>query len=280
MRVTMHCCMVILTVAATAYSQQTKPQNSRLPDIIQRMEDGDLQTREAAFNELMTTMAADDPAESARTGERLNRFLAKHPEHADRVKLGLVHLLNRENYLFVEDKNPPTGNYGEDDTEHYAQVIDVVAALDDERTIPALVGAMTTGGMAERGILKYGDKAIEPVLHELKNPNELVRAEALSMSITLLENKNDPASHTRIRELIRSSLMDPAAVVRGHAVKEIDCLEDRRDFMPILENIAKTDPANFPGTEDDGVDGDKFFPVRVDARRVLRDIQSNKNCAP
>jgi len=279
MRVILQSCAVALVCVATVYPQQAKSLDTKLPDIIHRMENGDLATREAAFDELMTTMAADKPTQSAGTADLVNRFCARHPEHADRVKLGLIHLLTRENYLFVEDKNPPA-IYDEGDSEHYAQLIDVVSSLDDERTIPALVGAMTTGGIAERGLLKYGDEALPPVLDELKNPDPLVRAEALGMSITLLERRGDTTSRTRIRELIRSSLTDPDSVVRGHAVKEIDCLDDRKDFLPMLEKIAKTDPENYPGTEDDGVDGDKFYPVRVDARRVLRDIQNNKTCTP
>jgi hypothetical protein len=271
---------VALVLISTPYAQQAKSLDGKLPDIVHRMENGDLATREAAFDELMDYMGADKTTHVAGTPDLVNKFIVGHPEDADRVKLGLVHLLIRENYLFVEDRNPPAG-YDEGDSEHYAQLVEVVSSLDDERTIPALVGAMTTGGMAERGVLKYGDRALEPVLEQLKNPNELVRATALSMSITLLEARSDMASRMRIRELIRSSLMDPASVVRGHAVKEIDCLSDRQNFVPILEKLAKADPENYPGKEDDdGVDGDKFFPVRVDARRVLRDIQNNKDCAP
>jgi len=281
MRVILQSCVVALVFVATVYPQQAKSLHSKLPDIIHRMENGDLATREAAFDELMTAMAADKPnhAQSAGPADFTNRFLARHPEYADRVKLGLIHLLTRENYLFVEDKNPPA-DYTEDDTEHYAQAIEVVSSLDDERTIPALVEAMTTSSMATNGLLKYGDKALGPVLDQLQNPNELVRSVALGMSITLLERRGDTASHTRIRELIRLSLADTTSVVRSSAVQGIDCLDDRQDFVPMLEKIAKTDPENYPGTEDDGVDGDKFYPVRVDARRVLRDIQNNKICTP
>jgi hypothetical protein len=101
---------------------------------------------------------------------------------------------------------------------------------------------MTTGGMAQRGLMKYGDKALGPVLRELKNPDGLVRAAALSMSITLLERHDDFASKARIRDLLRSSLTDPESVVRSHALREIGCLDDRQDFVPVLEKIAKTDP--------------------------------------
>jgi len=117
------------------------------------------------------------------------------------------------------------------------------------------------------------------VLEQLKNPDALVRAAALGMSVTLLEKRNDPTSHKHAVDIIRSNLTDSASVVRSHAVREIGCLDERQDFVPTLENIAKTDPERFPGKAQDGGDGEEFYPVRYDARRVLRDIQSNKRCA-
>jgi hypothetical protein len=57
-----------------------------------------------------------------------------------------------------------------------------VSSLNDDRAIPALVGAMTTGGMAQRGVLKYGDKALTSVMEQLKSSDALVRASALGMA--------------------------------------------------------------------------------------------------
>jgi hypothetical protein len=195
------------------------------------------------------------------------------------VKLGLIQLLSTENYYFIESKNPPTDDHEEDDvSEHYAELIDTVSSLHDERAIPALAGAITTGGMAQRGLLKYGDKALGPVVEQMKSPDALVRASALGMAITILQRHNDFASHARIKEILRASVADSGSVVRTKAVWEIDCLNDRQDFVSILEKLAKTDPQKLPGKADDGGDGDEFYPVRFDARRVLRHIQNNQPC--
>jgi hypothetical protein len=90
--------IVALVFVATVSAQQAKPLDTKLPDIIDRMENGDLETREAAFDELMTTMASDEPThpQSTISANLPNRFIARHPEHADRVKLGLIHLLTNE----------------------------------------------------------------------------------------------------------------------------------------------------------------------------------------
>jgi hypothetical protein len=159
--------------------------------------------------------------------------------------------------------------------------VNVVSSLKDERAIPALVGAMTTGGMAQQSLLKYGDKAIGVVLAQMKSPDDMVRAAALNMGIALLEQRNDPASNARIKELIQSSLADESMIVRGVAVQQIGCLEDRQDFVPMLGKIAKSDPKKLSNKQAlDGGDADGFYPVRSDARQVLRDIQNNAGCGP
>jgi hypothetical protein len=271
------CLLVVLTLSSMIFAQSSTSLDSRISDVMSRMKSSDLKKRQAAFDELMN-LKAEDPGEPGKGGHaNVAVFLQRHPNQADRVKLGLAQLLSSENDLFT---NGAPRSRTEEDGEYYETLITVVSSLDDERTIPPLVGAMTTGGIAQNGLLKYGDKALGPVLAQLKNPDGLVRASALGMSIELMEKNGDSVSRTRIRELIRSSLSDPESVVRSHAVGEIDCLEDRQNFVPVLNEIAKTDPQKLNGKALDGGDGDEFYPVRYDARRVLRDIRNNVKCTP
>ncbi|HKM47307.1 MAG TPA: HEAT repeat domain-containing protein [Terriglobales bacterium] len=274
-----------LVLAFAAFAQQAPPSGGdKLPSILARMKSEDLHTKIVAFNELMTHVASEaggpkEGSELTGRSDALNKFFSRHPEQADQVKLGLIQLLTKENYYFIEGKNPPPDDHAEDDvSEHYAELINTVSSLNDDRAIPALAGAVTTGGMAQRGLLKYGDKALDPLLKQLRSPDGLVRASALGMAITVLEGHNDPEAHNRVRELLQALLADPESVVRRKAVWEIDCLDDRQDFVPILEKIAKTDPEKRSGKADDGGDGDAFYPVRYDARRVLHHIQNNKPC--
>jgi len=274
-----------LALAAGALGQgSTSPQNTDVPSILERMQSSDLHTQKLAFDDLMAYVESQAPANtsSSQTGEpreALQRFLAKHPDQADPIKLQLIALLSEENNYFIANKNPPPDPYTDDDiSEHYAELIDTVASLNDERAIPALVGAMTTGGMAQRGVLKYGDQALALVLAQLSSPDALVRASALKMATAILQAEKDPASHTQMIALLESALKDPGAVVRTQAIWEIDCLPDRQSFVPELQQIAKTDPDKLPGRADDDGDGDAFYPVRYDARRALRHIQNNAAC--
>lgn len=59
---------------------------------------------------------------------------------------------------------------------------------------------------------------------------------------------------------------------------EVVTREKRVNTM-FLEKLAETDPVHWKGREDDGVDGDQFYPVRFDTRRALREVQNNQPCS-
>ncbi len=271
------CLFIALIILPRVVAQQAASVDSRVSDALARMKNGDLSTRETAFDDMMSLISDDDQAGVSGRPDVLTSFFTRHPDEAERVKLGLIQLLNVEDETFIKGK---PGTLSEEDGEYYAGVVETVSSLDDDRSIPALVGAMTTGGMAHRGLLKYGNRALGPVLEQLKNPNPLVRSVALSIGIHILRKGNDTASYAQIDGIIRSSLKDPDLVVRGSAVQEVECLNNREEFVPILEQLAKTDAAKLPGKALDGGDGEEFYPVRYDARRVLRDIRNSKTCAP
>lgn len=108
-------------------------------------------------------------------------------------------------------------------------------------------------------LLQFGDKALEPVLAQLKNSDALVRAGALRTAARILESKRDKDSVARLDGILRSSLKDPRPAVRTAAIWEIGCLENKQDYIPVLGQIAKTDTFKLPGKALDGGDGDEFF---------------------
>ena len=210
------------------------------------------------------------------------------PSDSDRLKLGIIQLLIAENVranapddeALKESAKRASGTHEDEieDEEYYPSLTSSVADMNDERAIPALVGAMPYASDATGALLRFGDKAVSPILGQLKSRNALLRTSALSMAISM-EGRNESVSPPRIREMLRFALADPVAVVRSNAVNEIACLDDRQDFVPVLEKLSKTDPVHWKGREDDGVDGDQFYPVRFDARRALREIQTNQRCS-
>lgn len=281
-------CLCSALMLSTQVSAQSPPAlDSKVADILARMGGNDLHNREAAFHD-MTALIHEGRKGAAESDQAaaFARFFKEHPEQADKVKVGLIELLKADNADF-QAANVPPGTYTEQDMEHYAKVVNVASSLNDERAIPALVNAMSTGGMAQQAILQSGDKALGPVLEQLKHQPDLnsasdvlAQASALEMSFALLSKRDDPSSQAQTKELILSYVKAPSGATRRIAVQEIGCLEDRDSFVPLLQEIAKTDPQKFPGRAFDGVDTDGFYPVRYDARRVLRDIKSNGGCRP
>ncbi|MGH9511107.1 MAG: hypothetical protein ACRD2U_03120 [Terriglobales bacterium] len=278
------CSALILSAQVTA--QQSAPLDSKVSTILPRMNDHALHTREAAFKDMLALVRegqkqTTEPDHAA----ALAKFLKQHPEHADRIKLGLIQLLKADNADFQGENTPP-GTYTGADMEHYAEVVHVVSSLNDERAIPALVNAMATGGMAQQAIFQYGDKALAPVLEQLKRQPDphsasdlLAQVSALEMSFALLAQRGDPAAQAEIRALIFLYVKAPSSNTRSIAVQEIDCLPDRQNFVPLLTEISKTDPERYPGEKPlDGGDNNQFYPVRADARRVLRHIKNGETC--
>lgn len=246
---------------------------------------------------VLDRMKSPDPAERSKAFDDADQLLASGkstPDDIERLKVEIIELLIAENArINLPDEelskqaatttgcgngtdNCEGGEEGE--SEYYPSLIATVAGFNDERAIPALVGAMPYASDATGALLRFGDKAVGPILDQLKSRNALLRTSALSMAISMA-GQNKSVSPPRIREMLRSALIDPVAVVRSHAVNEIACLDDRQDFVPVLEKLAKTDPDHWKGRADDGVDGDQFYPVRVDARRALREIQNNQPCS-
>ncbi len=226
--------------------------------------------------------------ERSKAFERASEALASgelSSNDSERLRLATIQLLITENALAnVPDDEAvkrsakmAKGEVETEDEEYYPSLVGFVADMNDERAIQALVGAMPYASNAAGALLRFGDKAVGPILDQLKSRNALLRISALEMAITM-QGQDERVSPARIREMLRSALSDPDGVVRGHAVEEIACLDDRKDFVPILEKLAKSDPMHWKGREDDGVDGDEFYPVRLYARRALREIKGNEPC--
>lgn len=264
MRIALALSVSALVIAANIYGQRPDSLDNRLSGILARMTSPDLRIREAAFNDLQTAISQDQK-QADDYPDALAAFLARHLDEADRIKVGLINLLRSDNDLFVNSGAPRNASYTEDDSEHYARVIEAVVALDDERAIPSLVGAMSTGGIASRGLLRYGEKALGPVMDQLNVPDPLIRSSAVSVAAAILRTMTDAAAHAQMLALIQDALADPEFLVRSAAVYAIDNLSwDRRQFAPVLEKIARQDPFIAPGQTD--------YPLRVRAKKLLESI--------
>jgi hypothetical protein len=258
--------MCASVISPFAYAQKSGNFDGRVSHVLDRMASSDLKTREAAFDDMLDIIAEGQlRPERVDYKHALDAFFKRHPDQTDRVKLGLLDVLRADNDTFMHP-DASQKNFTESDSEHYAEAINVVSSLDDERAIPVLVGAISTGKMAMGGILKFGQKALDPVLAQLGNPNPEIRSSAITVGITILRMKNDPASRSRIVEIIRTAITDQEYLARSSGLRAIEGLDDRKQFLPALKEMAEHDPFIVPG--------ETVYPLRVRAQRLIDKISN------
>jgi len=223
------------------------------------------------------------------------------PHDADQLRFGIIQLLIKENNGGLKEPDnetqqgsPNTAStessanenygegYGEDKSEYYASLIGFVAGLNDERAIPALLGAAGTGGMATRAVARFGERALDPTLAQVKNPDPDLAEGALWVIREMLKMRtvSDPDSHLRIKNTLKSALGSPDHDVRETAIFAIEYLDDREEFVPMLQDIAEHDPYKSPynlGSRGNGEDGQ--YVVRRGARLLLRKIANHEQPA-
>jgi hypothetical protein len=193
------------------------------------------------------------------------------PGDSDKLSLGLIQLLATERKAAVHPKN-------EDEAESYSEyrsgIIDVVSHLGDERAIPVLLSVASSGGMAIRGVARFGEKALGPTLEQVKSGDPDLAEGAVFVVQKFLERRtiSDRDSQLRIKDALRSALVSPGFNVREAAIYAVEYLDDRDEFVPMLKEVAEHDPFKLSGKPDDGGDNGVFYPVRQNARRLLRKI--------
>jgi len=236
MRIMLLLCVSLLVSSGITPAQQAEDLRLRVSQALREMDASSWEVREKGFEQLPSL-----------------EEVSASPQEVDRVKLGIIRLLSSENALIREYKQKGKFFTTEDHSEYYAGLIASVAAMDDERAIPALLGAVSSGGMAIRAIVRFGDKAVGPLLDLYNTPSkELVdkssalftMQEMLEMQIPISE-----ASETKIKNALRTALKDPDYLVRYSAIRAIEYLKDREDFVPALKELAEHDPGENVGKE-------------------------------
>lgn len=208
---------------------------------------------------------------------------------ANRLRLGIIQLLVHENNGGLDDTGDQTeqgsangadvaetdeGGEGDQESEYYAELIGFVGSMDDERAIPALLGASTTGGMATRAVARFGKKALGPTLAQALGQDPHLAEGALFVVRDMLEFGlvTDSDSHQRIKNTLRSALASRGEGVREIAVAVVEYFPGREEFVPALQDLAQRDPYQLVGRADDGQDNGKIYPVRRAARILLQQI--------
>ena len=254
--------------AIVAIQQRTHPApHPTVSGVMQGMKSPKWGQRLEAFGEAAELLASSDTS----------------PKDADLLRLGIIRLLSHENKGGLKEPDDVKAEnygegYGEDKSEYYAGIIEFVASFNDERAIPALLGAAGSGGMATRAVARFGKKALDPTLAQVQGKDPRLADDALFVIRDMLEFGlvTDPQCLLRIRNAVRSALDAEDSGLRDTAVYLVEYLDNREEFAPKLKNIADHDPAKLPNQpKADGSVGDFYF-VRASARRSLQQIENHE----
>jgi hypothetical protein len=208
--------------------------------------------------------------------QKLTSVFRTHPERENEIRLALIDLLSTENAK-VEEQNREVKKTGKTLTEgyitYYGDLIAAVAGLNDPRAMNGLVGAITTGGMADRGLAQIGPAVLDPLMLQLQSRDVIIRAAAVRALTTLWQPEyrsrfSDDGSRQRIKAALLKSAADEDGGVRLAAVYGLALMPDP-DTIPVLKTLATSDPSRLQGQADEG---GPFYPVRQAARRALDQI--------
>jgi HEAT repeat protein len=274
---------VLLTTIVSAASrspQERRGSPAEVEQILRQFNDDDWKVRSEAFDRLYWIGESD----GADLAGPIKKVLANYPDLADRIKLGLIGLLERENAEMEKFKVrfEKTGQLiGRDyNSDYYGNVIAAVVTLKDVRSMNALLGAITTGGMAMGTLASFAPSSLDPVLAKTTDADDLVRNSALHVLAEMLSPSNrdkvdDTESHSKIKGAFLRAVQDPVAIVRSTGAFGLGELGDL-DAIPVLERLASDDPFFLP----DLAGGGRDFTVRRAARRALERLKERNKQEP
>jgi hypothetical protein len=173
--------LLTLLFSPTARGQQTDP--SSVLASTQQLNNLDWKSRSERFHMLLR-------GESRSILESLPTSTS---QQADDIKVALFHLLENENNFLIEHQKDflkSGDSLTEGYTEYYASLIAIVGSLKDARAVSALVGAITTGGMATDALAAIGTAAVTPTIQALNSSDASVRQSAAIVLRKITDPKN------------------------------------------------------------------------------------------
>lgn len=176
-------------------------------------------TRMAAFYALLNPLEG----EKFDAADLTSRLMRSRPEDAAALASSLISLLERENLRVQRPFDERFSNY-------YGDLIWSVASLRDARAVPALLGAVQTGGLATDGLASLGVAALPSVLAALNTADRGVRNGILRVLAKLATPRAqvslDAESTTQIRAALLLGLEDEDAFNRVAAIRGLVNFQD------------------------------------------------------
>jgi hypothetical protein len=277
--------IIVLSVAAaivtTSYGKREDSSSDEITQIIWQFHDANPEQRSAAFYLLVKKGLGRELSGRADLIPRaLSQIFKSQPDRLDELKVALMELLERENsfvqehfFEFQRTGKALSHNY----MNYYGDLILAVAALRDARALNGLLGAITTGNMATRGLAVLGADALDSILGKLEDQDVNVKASAARVLMHMLKMsstgqvKLDSLAKEKLKLALVRSARDENPDTRINAVEGLAELAKQGDpeALSLIEQIARSD------TYEASVNGEKSgsYPVREAATRVLQSLR-------
>jgi hypothetical protein len=225
---------------------------------------------------LMKSQAWTDREKGFKVAVAMLRGGAQSRSDEDNLRMGLIQLVMVEEH---EAATPSSSDDGERHEEYFAALVEAVANLHDARAIPSLLAVAGTGGMATRGVARFGKLALDAVIVDIRGQDLQRSGDSLWILRDMLafRTASDPESQAKIKDVLRYCLGHPESRVRGNAISVLEYLDDREDFVPALRYLADRDPYKLVGERsNDSQDNGEIYPVRRGARILLSKITKHE----
>ena len=252
--------VLLLSLTCIAFPEIRTVQSPTQGIIFSQLESDDWRQRRDAYKQLLATSKAVG---------------------AGQTKAALIALLDKENRIRhrimqeSKEKISVSDKLGEDYSEYYADLLGQTAKVADfvnKHDLGVLLNSSFNANSSFGKRLASQGEAIVPNLLQLAQADTAVqRADAMDM---LLETAQMSQLSSTTRDSMRKALIkgsqDQSVIVRLGAIRGLGRLGGRQD-IPLLETIAREDPASYPLAK-----GGKRFPVREAAQRALVEIKSRE----
>ncbi len=222
------------------------------------------QDRESAFKDLVSVSVSESRPNNFAPADSVVYLRKSNASDSDKLTVGLISLLNVENAT-VDSGIPLSQDY----VDYYGDLIMAVSILEDKRAIPALLGAVKTGGMATDAIARLGDEALNATVDSLGRTKDIEARAGLAGVLQKMavpgraSSFADPNSAPTLKStLLRLSQDNEDPVVRRQALFGLGRYSDS-DAQAVLKRLAESDNYSL------SISGKTVFPLRIAAQKAI-----------
>ena len=184
-------------------------QSDPIPGLLSQLSSTTVTTRESAFYALMQIGAPTAPRSTSDVGVpgEVSALLAANPVDAANITTGLIALLTFENSspeTGAEELSQTSAAQETDYGVYFSDLVTAVVALNDVRSLPALIPLLNSGNMVINRVVSFGQVVLDPVLSALYDSRPEVRDGAIFALLkmvgpTAVQTFGDLTSISKIR---------------------------------------------------------------------------------